>query len=320
MADEVKTGDESLTEDGDLFSLDDLDKMLEDTDPEFAQSLDEMKNDKDLQSAEVQDIEIDEGESSEPGQPSKMKLALKKVLRPIKKKVITPARKIVNAAIGRLVWTKAWVKRTTKEAKTFVINDLPDRIKYFRSHFKKTAHDRWLWFKALSGMQKTLVALVVPFISLVSALVIMVTKGVSLPMLEPPLIGNLEEYADSVVKYNVATDMVNYYRAFRQNEFTVQLDRIVVNIRPSQSSSSLPMAAIRLYLAGSTQQTAIEIKDREKELKDVISRVVEDMSYDDLNSTRGKEQLKERVINAVNQRLNVGIVMTVYMETFVIKP
>lgn len=86
MADEVKTDDESLTEDGDLFSLDDLDKMLEDTDPEFAQSLDEMKNDKDLQSAEVQDIEIDEGESSEPGQPSKMKLALKKVLRPIKKR------------------------------------------------------------------------------------------------------------------------------------------------------------------------------------------------------------------------------------------
>jgi flagellar FliL protein len=66
-----------------------------------------------------------------------------------------------------------------------------------------------------------------------------------------------------------------------------------------------------------SQDTAIEVKDRELEILDIIQRVLENFAYSDVNSMVGKIRMKSAIKDRLNEVLNQGKVFHVYFNTFI---
>ena len=84
-------------------------------------------------------------------------------------------------------------------------------------------------------------------------------------------------------------------------------------------STKLPMARIELYFNLDSTDTAIEFKHRKLEVKDHVSRILEEVSYDELISNYGKKRLKLKIKNKINELLNQGRVREVYFKEIVYK-
>lgn len=133
----------------------------------------------------------------------------------------------------------------------------------------------------------------------------------------------LTSYADLGVEVN-DYDMLNEVEAFYDNvrfsKNLISLVKLTANIRPSESSSNNPMISFEVVLQGVSNEPIVEIKDREAEFRDIVLRVVEDFSYDDLETAIGKQNLSEAILARVNANLTDGQVRKVYYKNFVIKP
>lgn len=103
-------------------------------------------------------------------------------------------------------------------------------------------------------------------------------------------------------------------------EFVVLIEKIVVNLRPSENSSSNPMVAMRLYFEVSSREGAIEMKDREHEMRDLIQRTIEKFSYDQVVSAQGKKSFKEALRREISSIMNTGIIKNVFIDDILIKP
>ncbi len=103
-------------------------------------------------------------------------------------------------------------------------------------------------------------------------------------------------------------------------EFVVLLDKVIVNIKPSESSSQNPMVAVRLYFEVTSREAAIEMKDREKEMRDIAQRVLEEFNYDQIVTASGKQAFKEGLRREMSAILNTGLVKNVYIDDILMKP
>ena len=107
--------------------------------------------------------------------------------------------------------------------------------------------------------------------------------------------------------------------AFPQQTFTVLLEKIVVNLQRSRRHRN-PMGAFKFYVTVDSQETAVEVKDRETEVLDYVQRAVEEMSYEEVNGPGGRTQLKALVRGEINRLLNQGRVQDVFIEIMITKP
>jgi len=101
-------------------------------------------------------------------------------------------------------------------------------------------------------------------------------------------------------------------------EYTILVHRVVANLQAPDRYSS-PMITLELYVEASNQETAVEIHNREAEVKDVIERVLEETRFDDVDSGSGKARLKVRIRRALNHILNRGSAKHIMFKTFNIR-
>lgn len=103
-------------------------------------------------------------------------------------------------------------------------------------------------------------------------------------------------------------------------QFVFLLDKVIVNIQPSESSTKNPMIAMRLFFESNSRQGTVEIKDREKEIRDLTQRVLETFTYDRIITARGKMEFKEQLRREATSVMNTGIIKNVYIDDMLIKP
>lgn len=80
------------------------------------------------------------------------------------------------------------------------------------------------------------------------------------------------------------------------------------------------MAAVEFFLEGLSPEAIIEVKDRETEIRDLFQRTMEDMTYGELASAEGKQQLTEKLRLALNAYLTKGKIRRVFIKEIVVKP
>jgi flagellar basal body-associated protein FliL len=80
------------------------------------------------------------------------------------------------------------------------------------------------------------------------------------------------------------------------------------------------MGVFAFYIETSNQESAVELKDRDGEARDVISRTLEQMSAEGLSSVDGKEKLKIVIRKNLNSILTRGQVRRVFIKNIVLKP
>lgn len=131
-------------------------------------------------------------------------------------------------------------------------------------------------------------------------------------------INNLVDMADSIhpISEEEGEDLDS---PMKHPEYVVLLETIVSTLK-APSIKKNPMARVELYIEASNQMAATEIKDREIEIRDMISRILEQLTFEELETTAGKLRLKVLVRREANKILNKGRVRRIFFKTFVIHP
>lgn len=145
------------------------------------------------------------------------------------------------------------------------------------------------------------------------------THGV-LPGEEKYLTASLEEWAVNSYKYDPETEMDSFYDSPRTIQNIMALPKMIVNIHPSPSSGPNPMAAMEFFLEGLSPEAIVEVKDREPEIRDLFQRTIEDLTYGELDTTEGKQQLTEKLRQTLNSTLTKGKIRRVFIKELVLKP
>ena len=133
----------------------------------------------------------------------------------------------------------------------------------------------------------------------------------------------LTSYADlglNVEDYDMLEAVEPYYDNVRLSKNIMSLIKMTANLRPSENSSNNPMISFEIVIQGVSNEPIVEIKDREAEFRDIVLRVTEDFSYDDLDTGSGKQALAESILSKINANLTGGQVRKVYYKNIVIKP
>ncbi|HEX7676430.1 MAG TPA: flagellar basal body-associated FliL family protein [Bdellovibrio sp.] len=131
---------------------------------------------------------------------------------------------------------------------------------------------------------------------------------------------SLDEWAQAKYQYGPEDQKESFYDSTRTAQNIMELQKMIVNIRRSASSGPNPMAAMEFYVEGTVAEVVVEIKDRESEVQDLFQRTIEDTNYDQLSSGEGKQMLCDRLRKNINKILTKGKVRRVFIKNAVIKP
>jgi flagellar basal body-associated protein FliL len=134
-----------------------------------------------------------------------------------------------------------------------------------------------------------------------------------------PFLKSWSEVASQSYEIPPEDDNEDLLNPLRHPEYTVRLHRIVSNLK-SKDPRVAPMLAAELYVEASNQDCAIEIHERDLEVRDAIERVFEETTYEDIDSSAGKERLKIRIRSALDHFLTKGHVKRVFFSAINIAP
>lgn len=145
-------------------------------------------------------------------------------------------------------------------------------------------------------------------------------SGSFLPHTTAQSVSSFAVVADKIFIIDTSRGRESFESPLRHTEHIVLLRRITANLLPSKSSTDNPLGLFELYIEGSNQEVAVEIKDRETELIDIMQRAIERTTFDDASDSKGKEVLKKNIRIRFNQILNKGRVKNLYFKLVSLKP
>lgn len=133
-------------------------------------------------------------------------------------------------------------------------------------------------------------------------------------------LNSFAEIGTEVKDYNPNTETEAFYDNPRFSKNLITISSMHVNVKPSENSGNNPMLALEVTAEGLSTDAIVEIKDREAEFKDMLLRLTEDKTYDELSETEGKQLLCEQYRDVLNANLTKGQVRRVLLKSFIIKP
>lgn len=298
----------------DLLSLEDLDGMIAEEDPEFANSLvsigpDDPNSDIYNEGVESEFTLADEmrqwkGATGLRGKLFKLFPALPKYSYKLKMKRIAL----------RLSMTK-WQEQTIAGLKNAGPTTLK-KVKGLGAAMKAGLAS----FKAWNRTQK------LSFVGLLIATGVggFVIYRATTHHLVPPekdlFMGSLQDWSEHNVQYDPKMDVELFYDSTRVSQNIMQLKKMVTNLKRSENSGANPMGAFEFYLEGTVSEVLVEIKDREPEITDLFLRTLGDMNYDQVASAEGKVALCDKLRKNINGVLTTGKIRRVFFKTVIIKP
>jgi hypothetical protein len=317
---EAKTNEGPAGDNPEEFSLEDLDKVLAEADPEFAQSLDAIKADFVDAAQHVVDLEIksDDGDGKEPDEEvlNLRQKIIRKLTQPIKK----PIEKIDHFLRPKMRAAKNMSILLFQQSVAFLKNELPDRIRYVKAQAKGllAVFVAWIVFFKKQTFVRKLASVAILFICVGSIYFvsrIFVPKW--LPRFSIHLLQSWKDEGELIGAVKDRSDLMNFFEAFPETEFHVRLSKIIVNFRRLENSNSNPMGLFEFYLGLDSRETAIEVKDREKEIIDLVQRSLEDFTYAEVMAYNGKIRMKAALKENINALLNQGAVNRIYINRMV---
>lgn len=178
------------------------------------------------------------------------------------------------------------------------------------------------WFKSRTWPQRLSILFAIAVFALLVFVVTKIFQGQLLPKVEREWIASFEEEADGVFTYERTDPFEDFNDPILHPEFVVVIERVVVNLlrSPEADADANPMAAFEFYIQTDNQESAIEVKDRNIAVRDVLARAVERMTYQELATEEGKQKLKLVLRKDLNQIMTKGRVRRVFLKTIVLNP
>jgi Flagellar basal body-associated protein len=318
----VQTGDATAAEESEaeLMSLDNLDSVIAEADPEFAEALN------DIGPNDGMGI-FNEGVGLEYTLDDEMKLwqsadGKKKLLL----KFFPFAPKLSFKM--KMISTSMRLNRAKYRAKVihFIKNIVPMTVGGIKKGLGKV---KGVMTGGLAAFGTFSVKKKLAFVGLLIATfgaIFVVQKIVRQGLIHPEqglFMASFADWAEQTYYYDATSEhggMESFYDSLRTPQNMLALDKMIVNLRRSESSGANPMGAFEFIVEGAASDVVVEIKDREPEMRDLFQRTMEEMSFDQLATGEGKQLLCEKLRKAVNQVLTKGKVRRIFIKTAIVKP
>ena len=286
----------------------DIDAVLAAEDPNFAESMKALRAEGNAEgAADIESLDLD-GLEALP--PTGWKAVFYWIRHPIKGLKALAARlsglgeRLKGLTLPRLKEAGA---AATQGAKSAALSSVASAKQGFKS------------FLALPPKSKLLVGSVIALAILAFFVTKAVMSGRYLPSLEAKFIRSMEEIADAKFTYGEDEKMEEFTDPLHHPEHVVTLEKLVVNLRPGADGTN-PMGVFEFFVEMSTHEGAVELKDREVEIRDTVSRTIEQMRYEELTTPDGKNKLKIVLRKNLNDFLSKGRVRRVFLKTIILKP
>jgi flagellar basal body-associated protein FliL len=302
------------------LSAEDLDHLIEEQDPEFAQSLKTIAEDKNLtmlQEDESKNKFVQEIENWKYSEGWRSKVGYFAPLIP----VIVLLLKI--ALFHCVYWTGWTLSKIATGVHVLAVEGrkgLVHLIRFILSWALGKLKAFQKAFSSLSVIRKIIFMFFLVLCGGLAVLVRMYLKGGFLPAKTDLFLNDLSKVSSQVYSYDSSHDLEPFYENLRVAQNLFLIPKLLVNIKPSSKSGKNPMAAFEFFLQGVSPEVVVELKDREVEFKDAIARTAEDFDFDVLDTIQGKKLLCDRIKKEVNLRLTTGKVRQVLIKTVIIKP
>jgi flagellar basal body-associated protein FliL len=180
-------------------------------------------------------------------------------------------------------------------------------------------------FMALSIWQKLSLFAALGLAVATTVVIQFIVKGRQLPSMQTVFLSSFADIADKRYEFSETEKWQSFDNPLLHPEHTVLIERLIVNLQAARQSSNSssdakPMLLVDLYVECSSSAAAIEVKDRESEVRDLFARSIEKMVYDDLITLEGKNKLKLILRKNVNVILTKGRVRQILFGNLVLKP
>ncbi len=296
------------------FDPDDVDRVLAEEDPEFAEELKEIQNAEFKTDVAIASVDIEA--FLKEGETIKTKQAEEE--RPSLKERVQAGYAHYHARISKIIddFQNAGLK-TFQVAGHFLLKIIKQIFKYSLG-----AIATFLKFLLNLPTRIKLQILSVMLLLGASALsIVMSLKGHFLPQMRHEYITGFTEYADETFEYKATERRESFESANRHPEHMFEFEKVVVNLKDPQGGEHLPMGLFEFYIEMNSQEATVEMSERKTEAKHIIERVLEQLTYKELISQHGKNKLKFIVRKELNDFLSkTHHVRQVYIKTFVLKP
>lgn len=286
-----------------LISLEDLDKIIDQNDPDFNNNLSQVTAIKEIHGQNIELLDLDQILAEEKSQTFKARWHRLQ-------------RRIGLFVVSMIVFVRNIFLMGFKEALPLILKQIKSAFAYAGGILAKKSQN----FKYLS-LQKKLAAVAIGLLSVFVLLFTYrsLTVGV-IPKNTQLFVNSIEELAKDVYVYQKEDAQEDFYDSPRVKQNIMALRKAVVNLKRSAGSGPNPMAFFEFFIEGNSTDVMIELKDREYEIIDVVQRIIEDMTYSELDSVDGKQGLLEKVRKELNSLLTKGKVKRVYIKQAIIKP
>lgn len=294
---------------GDLDAINsaDVDSLLAEEDPTFASSMAELQKQGSLITPETDIDPLDLELLAKEKVPGRLRMILAWLIHP-GEKATGKQRNLRGVILG---------------IPLFLISAVRIGLLFFKNYFLgllKSIRLGFTEFLKLPGKKKLIFFGGISF-GVLALITLKVTIG---DRMNPFLVGtkflkSFSDAADAKYTFDEHDPIDDFTDPLFHPEHVVMFDKFVVNLRRPIDGSN-PMGLFEFYFEASNQDCAVELKDREGESRDVISRAIEQMSYNELATGEGKEKLKVILRKAVNSILTRGQVRRVFFKTVVLKP
>jgi len=314
-ADNQLDGPDSIGE----ISLDEIDKILKEDDPEFASSLGEIQSVGVEGEIEIESSVMEDGGFSEEVEVPRFQSLLSRLPGDGKWK----ERFLQLLSQLSLHWGS--LRTSIKSRLTdlmLVSRNLPKEIYgYLKSVLIIVAgriQSRIRAFLGLSAYQKLMTFSLAILVLGMLFIFKLNLSGNWIPQVSEPPITNWADVADAEFEFDRSKDTEPFLRAFPQEEHAFLFPKMIVNLK--RTSGRNPMGAFEFYVIFDSQDAAVEAQMRKRELHDLLQRTVEEQTYEELDSNLGKLRLKDVVKRALNEVMTQGWAKEVLIKTFVLKP
>ncbi len=155
-----------------------------------------------------------------------------------------------------------------------------------------------------------IIAVLIPF-------AILIYMGKILPRFELPYTLSFQELTKDIYSYPVEGVQVPLFDDYRTQAHTIQFPKTVINLRSSGDSPSYGEFEFSFVLRD--EELSVAIKAKESEIVDLMQRVLEQVTWQELQSPIGKEKVKKIIRHRINEYLQGNVVIGVYYRHVVLE-
>lgn len=174
-------------------------------------------------------------------------------------------------------------------------------------------------FLKLRGIEKLAIVGGVCMLALVAFVGNYMLKGPPLPTMKMNYLRSFADVADERFEFKDDEHWEDFDNPVLHPEHMLLIERVIANLK-SPGDGHNPMVLMDFYVECASTEAAVEVRDREVEIRDLVTRSLEQMEYEHLTTQQGKTQLKIYLRKAINDFLTKGRVRKVLFKNLILKP